>query len=314
MEVDARPPVPVVGGARDVGKHASVCEVPPVLLLMALAIVRPGGLERCVNSPVHKGGGVKAVSVSADVGTVLIVIGSPASVSVHRDIQGPNVINNARRVIMAKIAHRSANVGIQLPLVISSLACAHVRQDGRGKNAKNPVHRAPMARIAVKDATVQTTDLATTRRENVPARLDERVNGVKSSVPPADGVSIVNVSVVAVINLDLTQFVILKMDSVDVVMGGWWWMDDVLDDVLKAPTDQDVNTAVIVITAELVIPIRVPASANQVSTVNVAPFHVLMDFTETVVDFNVTVSMARPVILLVGHVIVIPAIMGKIVN
>lgn len=91
VEVVVRLPVLVDGGARVVGRHVSVCEVPPVLLSMALAIVQPGGLERCANSPAHKDDGVKAVSVSADVETVSTVIGSPASVSVHRDSQGPTV-------------------------------------------------------------------------------------------------------------------------------------------------------------------------------------------------------------------------------
>lgn len=93
VEVDAKPPAPEVSGARDVGRHASVCEVLPVPLSMALAIVRPGGLERCANSPAHKDGGVKVVLVSVDAETASTVIGSPASVSVHQDSQGPTVTN-----------------------------------------------------------------------------------------------------------------------------------------------------------------------------------------------------------------------------
>lgn len=55
----------------------------------------------------------------------------------------------------------------------------------------------------------------------MPVRLDEQANGVKSSVPLVGGVSIVSVSVTAVSNLDLEQFVILKMDNVGVATDGW---------------------------------------------------------------------------------------------
>lgn len=47
---------------------------------------------------------------------------------------------------------------------------------------------------------------------------------------------------------------------------------------------------------------------------NAAPSHVLTGFTEMVVDCDVTVSMARPVIQLVEHVTVTPATMGKIAS
>ena len=87
MEFGVKPHAPEIAGVRGADTCASVCAAPPVLLSMAHVIVRLVGSVRCANNPVPRVGGVRGVSVSVAVVTLLIVIDSLVIVNARLDIQ-----------------------------------------------------------------------------------------------------------------------------------------------------------------------------------------------------------------------------------